>query len=587
VIRYYLDHMKKIVSIYKPYLLNILIVIALVYIQVTATLALPDYMARIVNEGIVIKNSDIILTTGAEMLLITLIGAIATIIAGLLSSKIATGVAKDLRAKLFSKVESYSLVEFDKFSTSSLITRSTNDIQQIQQVTFMTLRMVVSAPLMGIGAVINAYQNAPSMSWLILMAVILISGMIGIIFAIALPKFKILQKLIDKLNLVTRENLTGLRVIRAFTNEKYEQKKFSKVNDELMQVNLFVNRISVVMQPVMMLIFNLTSIAIIWVGAGLINLGELNIGNMMAFMQYAMQVISSFLMLTIIFILIPRASVSVQRVEEVLKSEPEIKDPRNPRPFPNDSKGKIEFKNVSFSYPKSDIPIIKNVSFIVEPGQTTAIIGSTGSGKSTLINLIPRFYDPTNGEVLVDGINIKEVLQSDLRDKIGYVPQKGILFSGTVKSNIKYGVPNADDRTIEEAAKTAQALDFINKFEHGFDNDIAQGGANVSGGQKQRLSIARAIAKNPEIYIFDDSFSALDFKTDSKLRQALAQATKEATVIIVTQRIGTILNADKIIVMDEGKIVGSGRHQELLSSCKVYREIAESQLSEKELERSK
>jgi len=579
--------MKKIVSIYKPYLLNILIVIALVYIQVTATLALPDYMARIVNEGIVIKNSDIILTTGAEMLLITLIGAVATIIAGLLSSKIATGVAKDLRAKLFSKVESYSLVEFDKFSTSSLITRSTNDIQQIQQVTFMTLRMVVSAPLMGIGAVINAYQNAPSMSWLILIAVILISGMIGIIFAIALPKFKVLQKLIDKLNLVTRENLTGLRVIRAFTNEKYEQKKFSKVNDELMQVNLFVNRISVVMQPVMMLIFNLTSIAIIWVGAGLINLGELNIGNMMAFMQYAMQVISSFLMHTIIFILIPRASVSVQRVEEVLKSEPEIKDPRNPHPFPNDTKGKIEFKNVSFSYPKSDIPIIKNVSFIVEPGQTTAIIGSTGSGKSTLINLIPRFYDPTKGEVLVDGINIKEVLQSDLRDKIGYVPQKGILFSGTVKSNIKYGVPNADDRTIEEAAKTAQALDFINKFEHGFDNDIAQGGANVSGGQKQRLSIARAIAKNPEIYIIDDSFSALDFKTDSKLRQALAQATKEATVIIVTQRIGTILNADKIIVMDEGKIVGSGRHQELLSSCKVYREIAESQLSEKELERSK
>ncbi len=579
--------MKKIVSIYKPYLLNILIVIALVYIQVTATLALPDYMARIVNEGIVIKNSDIILTTGAEMLLITLIGAVATIIAGLLSSKIATGVAKDLRAKLFSKVESYSLVEFDKFSTSSLITRSTNDIQQIQQVTFMTLRMVVSAPLMGIGAVINAYQNAPSMSWLILIAVILISGMIGIIFAIALPKFKILQKLIDKLNLVTRENLTGLRVIRAFTNEKYEQKKFSKVNDELMQVNLFVNRISVVMQPVMMLIFNLTSIAIIWVGAGLINLGELNIGNMMAFMQYAMQVISSFLMLTIIFILIPRASVSVQRVKEVLKSEPEIKDPRNPHPFPNDRKGKIEFKNVSFSYPKSDIPIIKNVSFIVEPGQTTAIIGSTGSGKSTLINLIPRFYDPTKGEVLVNDINIKEVLQSDLRDKIGYVPQKGILFSGTVKSNIKYGVPNADDRTIEEAAKTAQALDFINKFEHGFDNDIAQGGANVSGGQKQRLSIARAIAKNPEIYIFDDSFSALDFKTDSKLRQALAQATKEATVIIVTQRIGTILNANKIIVMDEGKIVGSGRHQELLSSCKVYREIAESQLSEKELERSK
>jgi len=339
--------------------------------------------------------------------------------------------------------------------------------------------------------------------------------------------------------------------------------------------------------PLMTLVMSGAQVLIIWVGAHQVAQSSMQVGDLMAFMQYAMQVISSFLMLTIIFILIPRASVSVQRVEEVLKSEPEIKDPRNPHPFPNDTKGKIEFKNVSFSYPKSDIPIIKNVSFIVEPGQTTAIIGSTGSGKSTLINLIPRFYDPTKGEVLVDGINIKEVLQSDLRDKIGYVPQKGILFSGTVKSNIKYGVPNADDRTIEEAAKTAQALDFINKFEHGFDNDIAQGGANVSGGQKQRLSIARAIAKNPEIYIFDDSFSALDFKTDSKLRQALAQATKEATVIIVTQRIGTILNANKIIVMDEGKIVGSGRHQELLTSCKVYREIAESQLSEKELERSK
>ena len=578
-----LNHMKRILSIYKPYLLKILVVIALVYIQVVATLALPDYMARIVNEGIVLKNNEIILTTGAEMLLVTLVGAVATIIAGLLSSKIATGVAKDLRSKLFSKVESYSLIEFDKFSTSSLITRSTNDIQQIQQVTFMTLRMVVSAPLMGIGAVINAYQTAPSMSWLILIAVILISGMIALIFAIALPKFKLLQKLIDKLNLVTRENLTGLRVIRAFTNEIYEQKKFSKVNDNLLQVNLFVNRISVVMQPVMMLIFNLTSIAIIWVGAGLINTGDLNIGNMMAFMQYAMQVISSFLMLTIIFILIPRASVSVQRVEEVLKSEPEIKDPKDPKPFPIDTKGKIEFKNVSFAYPKSDTPIIKNVSFTAEPGQTTAIIGSTGSGKSTLINLVPRFYDPTQGEILVDDINVKEVLQSDLRDKIGYVPQKGILFSGTIKSNIKYGVPNAKDEDIEEAARIAQASDFINKFEHGFDNDIAQGGANVSGGQKQRLSIARAIAKHPEIYIFDDSFSALDFKTDSKLRQALSQATKEATVIIVTQRIGTILNADKIIVMDEGKVVGIGRHEELLKTCRIYREIAESQLSEKEL----
>jgi ATP-binding cassette subfamily B protein len=575
--------MKRIIHIYKPYLFNIILVILLVYIQVSASLALPDYMARIVNEGIVVKNSDLILNVGGEMLLVTLVGAVATIIAGLLSSKIATGVAKDLRGELFSKVESYSLVEFDKFSTSSLITRSTNDIQQIQQVTFMILRMVVSAPLMGIGAVINAYQNAPSMSWLILIAVILITGMIAVIFIIALPKFKILQKLIDKLNLVTRENLTGLRVIRAFTNEKYEQKKFSRVNKELMQVNLFVNRISVVMQPVMMLIFNLTSIAIIWVGAGLINTGDLNIGNMMAFMQYAMQVISSFLMLTIIFILIPRASVSVQRVEDVLKSEPEIKDPTSPKTFPSDIKGRIEFKDVSFAYPKSDVPVIKNVSFSAESGQTTAIIGSTGSGKSTLINLIPRFYDVTKGEVLVDGINVKDVNQSDLHDKIGYVPQKGVLFSGTIKSNIQYGNPQADDKKIEEAAKVAQAFDFIDKFEHKFENAIAQGGTNVSGGQKQRLSIARAIAKDPEIYIFDDSFSALDFKTDSKLRAALAKATRGATVLIVTQRIGTILNADKIIVVDEGKVVGIGKHRDLLISCKVYKEIAESQLSENEL----
>lgn len=575
--------MKSILKYLKHYWLQILIVVGLIYVQVSTDLALPSYMSKIVNEGIVGENTDLILNVGGEMLLITLVGAVATITAGFLASRIATGLSRDLRSAVFSKVESYSLKEFDKFSTSSLITRSTNDIQQIQTVTFMILRMVVSAPLMGVGAVLNATQTAPSMAWIIALAVIILMGIIVVLFIVAIPKFKILQKLVDKLNLVTRENLTGLRVIRAFTNEKYEEKKFAKTNRDLMKINLFVNRIMVILSPVMMLIMNLASLAIIWFGASLIDAGELQIGEMMAFMQYAMQVIFSFLMMSIVFILVPRASVSAGRIGEVLESEPEIRDPKHAKGFPKDIKGLVEFKNVSFSYHNSDTPVLKNISFVAEPGQTTAIIGSTGSGKTTLINLIPRFYDATSGEVLVDNTNVKDVSQEDLHNKLGYVPQKGVLFSGTVNSNIKYGVDEASDEEVEKAAKTAQALDFINKLEDKFEANIAQGGSNISGGQKQRLAIARAIVKHPEIYIFDDSFSALDFKTDAALRKALEEETQNATVLVVTQRISSAIQADKIVVMNEGEIVGMGTHQELLKNNEVYQEIANSQLSEKEL----
>lgn len=575
--------MKKIFKLILPYLLSILILIGLVYLQVMTDLALPDYMSTIVNQGIVNKNLDIIWRTGKDMLLVTLLGAAATIAVGFLASRVATGFARDLRQQVFHKVESYSLKEFDQFSTSSLITRSTNDIQQIQMVTFMLLRMIISAPIMGVAAVVKAYNTAPSMSWLILIAVICLFGVMGILFIVALPRFKILQDLVDKLNLVTRENLTGLRVIRAFTNEKYEEDKFNKANEDLMTVNLFVNRLMVVMQPVMNLVLNITILSVIWVGAQYVQSNTLGIGEIMAFMQYAAQVLFSFLMLSLVFILIPRASVSIRRVSQVLASEPEIKDPDQPMLFPSDVHGKIEFKNVSFAYANSDTPVIRDIDFTIDSGKTTAIIGSTGSGKSTLINLIPRFYDVTSGELLVDGIDVRKVRQADLHDKLGYVPQKGVLFSGTVESNIKYGAPKATVTEVENAAKIAQARDFIEKLEDKFKSPIAQGGANVSGGQKQRLAIARAVVRKPEIYIFDDSFSALDFKTDAALRQALATETKGATVVIVTQRIGTVLHADKIIVMDEGRIVGIGKHDELLQKCKVYREIAESQLSQSEL----
>jgi ATP-binding cassette subfamily B protein len=575
--------MLKLFRYLKPYTLQLIALFALVFGTVAATLQLPDYMAKIINDGVVNKDNSLIFHNGLLMLLISLAGAACTVGVGYLASRVATGFSRDIRNKVFSRVESFSLVEFNKFSTASLITRSTNDIQQIQMVMVLLLRMVLQAPITGVWAIFKAYNLASSLSWIIALAVSILLGIIMVMFAVALPKFKILQKLVDRLNLVTRENLTGLRVIRAFNNEKIEQAKFEKANVDLTATNLFVNRLMVIMQPIMMLILNLTSVLVVWIGAHLINSGSLEIGNMIAFMQYAMQVITSFLMISIVFIMIPRASVSAGRINDVIETEPVIEDPKKPVSTKNLHGGVVEFKDVTFCYPGADTPVLENISFTASPGETTAFIGSTGSGKSTLINLIPRFFDVSSGEILIDGVDVRAYKLEDLYAKIGYVPQKGVLFSGTVSSNIKYGAPKADDKEVEKSAETSQAEEFIKNLEGKFSAPIAQGGANVSGGQKQRLSIARAIIRKPEIYIFDDSFSALDFKTDAALRKALKNETRDKTVLIVAQRISTILSAEKIIVLDDGKIVGQGTHQQLLKDSDVYREIAYSQLSEDEL----
>lgn len=574
--------MAKLVKYLKPYILQILALFVLVYVSVMTTLELPDYMARIINDGVVAGDNSVVLHTGILMLLVSLLGAAATVGIGFLASRIGTGFSRNVRNDVFTKVESFSMTEFNKFSTASLITRSTNDVQQIQMVLILILRMVLQAPIMGIGAIIKAYHTAPSMSWIIILAVVVMMGIIIVLFSIALPKFQLLQKLVDKLNLVTRQNLTGLRVIRAFNNEKVEQGKFESANIDLTKANLFVNRLMVIMQPVIMLIFNFTALLVIWVGAHLIGGGNLQIGDMMAFMQYAMQVIMAFLMVSIVFIMVPRAAVSAKRIAEVIETEPLIKDPMIAK-RPVKPAGLVEFEGVTFSYPTAEEPALSNISFTAKPGETTAIIGSTGSGKSTLIDLIPRFYDVTEGQILIDGVDVRDYKLEDLYKNIGYVPQKSVLFSGTVESNIKYGHPRATDQEISSAAKTSQSEEFIKNLEDTYEHSIAQGGTNISGGQKQRLSFARAIIRDPKIYIFDDSFSALDYKTDRALRQALASLIKNKTVIIVAQRISTILDADKIIVLDEGKIIAEGSHQDLMKDCKVYREIAFSQLSEDEL----
>lgn len=579
--------MLKLFKHLKPYIWLIIPLVILTYLQVMANLQLPDYMAKIINDGIIGESMDAIYRNGGIMLLVTLGGGIAAVGVGFLATRVATSFARDIRRKVFEKVESFSIAEFNSLSTASLITRSTNDIQQIQMVTLMILRMVLMAPFMAIGALQNAIQNAPELSWIIAMAVGALFVIIVVLFTTALPKFKILQKMVDTLNLVTRENLTGLRVIRAFNKEKTEEKKFDEANADLMKLNLFVNRLMIILQPFMMLLMNIALVAIVWFGAQLVSDNSIEIGNMMAFMQYATQVIMSFLMISIIFIMIPRASVSAKRVNEVLNTTATIRDPKNPKKPARNGHGRIEFRDVTFTYPDADSPVLSGINFTAEPGQTTAFIGSTGSGKTTLIGLIPRFYDVTAGQVLIDNVDVRDMRLRDLSGQIGYVPQKGVLFSGTVKSNVTYGNKRASTKEIDTAIKVAQASDFVKKLEGGLQSNISQGGTNVSGGQKQRLSIARALAVKPKVYIFDDSFSALDFKTDAKLRKALQKETAGKTVLIVGQRISTIMNADKIIVMDEGKIVGQGTHDELMKHNVVYQEIAHSQLSDEELARNK
>lgn len=529
-------------------------------------------------------QTQYILTTGAEMIGITILSVVAAITVGFLASRVGASLGRTLRSKTFEKVMRFSSKEMTEFSTASLITRSTNDIQQIQQMTVMMLRMVFFAPFMAIGGIYKALSTNASMAWIIGVAVLGVVVIVGILFATVMPRFKKLQNLVDRLNLVTREILTGLPVIRAFSTERFEEKRFDGVNKDLTKVNMFVNRMMSCMMPAMMLVMNAISVLIVWVGAKNIDTGAMQVGDMMAFIQYTMQIVMSFLMISMISVMLPRAAVSANRINEVLEKDIIIKEDKNPQAFDESKKGLVEFKNVSFKYPDADEDILHDINFTANSGETTAFIGSTGSGKSTLINLILRFHDVTKGEIKVDGVNIKNVRLHDLREKIGYVPQKGVLFSGTIDSNLRYGKKDATQEDIIKAAKIAQSIDFINDKEDKFDSEISQGGSNVSGGQKQRLSIARAIAKDPEIFIFDDSFSALDFKTDAKLRKALKSETSNSTVLIVAQRISTILDADQIVVLDEGRIVGKGTHKELLKNCEIYKEIALSQLSKEELE---
>ena len=529
-------------------------------------------------------QNDYIILSGIQMLGVALVIMISAISIMLLSSRVAARLGKTLREKVFTKVLKFSNEELNEFSTASLITRSTNDIQQIQQMIAMMFRVVVYAPIIGIGGFVKVLTNSDnSMAWIIGVGILGILFIVGTLFIIAMPKFKKLQELTDKLNLVSREILTGLPVIRAFNKEKREEARFERANNDLMKTNMFVNRSMSMMMPMLMLVMNGMTLLVIWVGGNGVDQGLLQVGDMMAFIQYMMQIVMAFLMISMTSIMLPRATVSANRINEVLEKEPSIKDAKETKNFDANKKGLVEFKNVSFRYPDADTEILEDINFTARPGETTAIIGSTGSGKSTVVNLLPRFYDVTGGELLIDGVNVKEVSQKDLRDIIGFVPQKGILFSGTIKSNIKYSNEDMSDENMKSAAKIAQATEFIEAKEKQYEDPISQGGSNVSGGQKQRLSIARAIAKDPEIFVFDDSFSALDFKTDATLREELSKKTKDKTVIIVAQRISTILNADQIIVLEDGKVVGIGTHEELMKNNENYREIALSQLSEEEL----
>ena len=544
-------------------------------------IAVVAVIAEYETIGVDLDNIELmyILKSGGIMLLFTLLSVMSTIIVGFLAARTSAAMARDIRKDVFEQVENFSSAEFDSFSTASLITRSTNDVTQIQMMVFIIVRMVFYAPIMGIGGIIRALDKASSMWWIVGIAVLLLICLILMVFLVAFPKFKIVQKLIDRINLVSRENLSGMMVIRAFNMQKTEENRFENANRDLTKVSLFINRVMVIMMPLMMLIMNVLTLAIIWYGSIEVSDGVMQVGDMIAFLQYAMQIVMAFLMLTMMFIILPRAAVSVERIKEVLNTEPSIRDTSNPKQFASPFEGKIEFRDVSFRYPNAKEDILRNISFTAHPGQMTAFIGATGSGKSTIVNMIPRFYEVTNGSILIDGINIQEVTQHDLREKIGYVPQRGTLFSGTIESNLLYANENASEEELKNAITTAQAAEFVFTKDEGMSLVISQGGTNVSGGQKQRLSIARALLEQPPIYIFDDSFSALDFKTDAALRKALKQTTGDSTLLIVTQRVSTVMNAEQIIVLDEGRIIGKGTHEQLLETCETYKEIAVSQLA--------
>lgn len=574
--------MKQVLKFFKPCIPAILLIIALLFGQAMCELALPGYMSDIINDGIIKQDMDYIYSTGIMMLIIAAGSMLCAIGASFFSSRVASRALRDTRSSLFKKITSFSAAEFDHFQTASLITRTTNDIQTVQQTSILILRMACYAPIMGIGALIKALNTSPSLTWTIGLSLLVVLLIMALMFVLVMPKFSVLQSKLDRLNLIVGERLSGLLVVRAFNSETYEEERFDDANRDLTKLGIFVNRAMSFMFPALMLMMNLSGILIVWVGAHMVGDASLMIGDMLAFLQYSMQIIISFLVITMMFIMIPRAIVSTRRIGEVLAVEPSIEDKEEPEHI-NEAKGVLRFDHVDFSYPDAEEKTLEDISFTALPGQTTAIIGSTGSGKSSLVNLIPRFFDISGGSITLDGVDIRNIPQHELREHIGIVPQKGLLFSGTIASNLSFGKEDATKEEMIDALKTAQALDFVEEMPDGLDTHVAQGGTSVSGGQKQRLSIARALIRNPQVYIFDDSFSALDFKTDKNLRAALKEKVGGSTFIIVAQRINTILDADQIVLLDEGKVAGIGTHKELLASNKIYQEIALSQLSEEEL----